>query len=788
LPHRATCRAASRAVLRRLLLPLLAAAWAPGPRGLAQGFEAVPCNATTTDCGRDFYAQVYREFELAKEEVIIMPFFIRPRLKVFSSVEGQPPDETLHDLVVRAVKRGVHVWILGWDNSASEKYLNYHQDAEFEKLFLATGKDNEHLHLMLDTGRRLMAPVYYLPHIKSYAFDRKVAFVGGIDFAENRLDTPQHLRPDPRLVSVKMDKDHVTGNEKPWQDVMVRVDGAAAEHVAMVGIERWWTYCKSAGYMRSQAMRPFSAVADTLWKVPHSLSVSHWKTYQCAAHPAPATLGTLELSIRAGNTDRREVIRYKVDIVVPPVQSQDLPEAEAQHVSLTSGERQQVRVKGLRALDKPLPASITFQIDGEAFEAPSDREAEVKLIDGDRLHARWMPNGVLGPPVEDNIIGRAASEPQLCQVTLSGAHTWMGSERVMRGSLDAHLKIIHEAKRFVLIENQYFVTDFPQDSYECRHGDIRAEAVLYSGAQNRLGEVILDKLKHAARTGSDFNMAIIVPLGTEPGSFYPNLRSTFCFEQAVEEVWKREQFQSDWRDYFSFFFIANAVKAPKDMGGPGSAFYGIFTHTKAIVADDEVALVGSANINDRSFNGDRDAEVGVLVSGGSYPRRFRETLLKGHLGDASLADPKRLLASLRRVAESNAAALKASMGISFPEGTVERPGGQVKQLFGLKGVLELSAPEDAVLAYPDSRVVAGGGGNDMFKWYVVPGAEPPKLQGLLFPWSRSIWGLPKMTQVGQLLSNELNWRRRLEERRENGSKAHPGTPAAATAADRPLLV
>merc|ERR1712110_1322837 len=121
------------------------------------------------------------------------------------------------------------------------------------------------------------------------------------------------------------------------------------------------------------------------------------------------------------------------------------------------------------------------------------------------------------------------------------------------------------------------------------------------------------------------------------------------------------------------------------MGGPGAAFYGIFTHTKAIVADDDVALVGSANINDRSMNGDRDAEVGVLVRNGSFPRRFRETILDGHLGNHALADPNRFLQSMRQVAEANAAALSASMGIKFPEGTITKSG-YTRQFFGLKGV------------------------------------------------------------------------------------------------------
>lgn len=54
--------------------------------------------------------------------------------------------------------------------------------------------------------------VFYLPHMKSVVFDRHVAFVGGIDFGENRDDTPSHRRPNERLVKLPIDGRHPAGN------------------------------------------------------------------------------------------------------------------------------------------------------------------------------------------------------------------------------------------------------------------------------------------------------------------------------------------------------------------------------------------------------------------------------------------------------------------------------------------------------------------------------------------------------------------------------------------------
>jgi phospholipase D1/2 len=41
----------------------------------------------------------------------------------------------------------------------------------------------------------------------------------------------------------------------------------------------------------------------------------------------------------------------------------------------------------------------------------------------------------------------------------------------------------------------------------------------------------------------------------------------------------------------------------------------IYVHSKLLIADDRVAILGSANINDRSQLGDRDSELAVIVRG-----------------------------------------------------------------------------------------------------------------------------------------------------------------------------
>ncbi len=42
----------------------------------------------------------------------------------------------------------------------------------------------------------------------------------------------------------------------------------------------------------------------------------------------------------------------------------------------------------------------------------------------------------------------------------------------------------------------------------------------------------------------------------------------------------------------------------------------LYIHSKLMIVDDRIAICGSANINDRSQEGDRDSELCILMSNG----------------------------------------------------------------------------------------------------------------------------------------------------------------------------
>ena len=65
---------------------------------------------------------------------------------------------------------------------------------------------------------------------------------------------------------------------------------------------------------------------------------------------------------------------------------------------------------------------------------------------------------------------------------------------------------------------------------------------------------------------------------------------------------------SNWRKYIKIFGLRN-----HDVISNKPVTEIIYVHSKLLIVDDKYAILGSANINDRSMKGDRDSELAILV-------------------------------------------------------------------------------------------------------------------------------------------------------------------------------
>ena len=138
--------------------------------------------------------------------------------------EGGPPallGDFLNYLVRR--RRGLHVNVLNWDYP-----MVFGADREFPPLYGFGWRPSRRVHLRYDDTH----PVAGSQHQKIVLIDDAIAFVGGIDLTVRRWDSSEHRPDDPRRVAYGKPY-------PPFHDLMVAVDGEAAQALATIARERW---------------------------------------------------------------------------------------------------------------------------------------------------------------------------------------------------------------------------------------------------------------------------------------------------------------------------------------------------------------------------------------------------------------------------------------------------------------------------------------------------------------------------------------------------------------------
>jgi len=197
------------------------------------------------------------------------------------------------------------------------------------------------------------------------------------------------------------------------------------------------------------------------------------------------------------------------------------------------------------------------------------------------------------------------SEEARCQLVRSGSGWSLGSPMVDNSIQQAYLKLIKDAKHFIYIENQFFISSTA--------GDI---------VENSIGEALIARIHEAHLASKPFLVLVILPLlpafeGTVLSSpvlkvqlFWQyqtiNRSRTSIFSRLINDYGIHPE------DYIRFYSLRKWSWAPD---GTSCCCEQVYVHSKVMIVDDNIALIGSANINDRSLAGDRDSELAVIVEG-----------------------------------------------------------------------------------------------------------------------------------------------------------------------------
>lgn len=372
----------------------------------------------------------------------------------------------------------------------------------------------------------------------------------------------------------------------------------------------------------------------------------------CIVDHMVAFVGGIDLCFGRWDTPQHTV----VDDKLTGFEKSDMPK-DADHCQLWPGkDYSNPRVQDFYALDKPYEEmydrskiarmpwhDISMQVVGQpARDLTRHFVQRWNYILRQRTPTRPTPF-LLPPPDFNPAELEALGLDGTCEVQILRSCSWwsMGTpDKTECSIMNAYIKMIEESDHFVYIENQFFISS-------CEVEGTRIE--------NLIGDALVERIIRASQKGEDWRAVIVIPL-------MPGFQNTVDSQDGTSiRLIMQCQFRSINRgeasifgrlraqgiepeDYIQFYSLRSWGKI-----GPNKQLVTeqLYIHAKIMVVDDRVAIIGSANINERSMLGSRDSECAAVVRdtdmlwstmagepylAGRFPHTLRMRLMREHLG------------------------------------------------------------------------------------------------------------------------------------------------------------
>ncbi|KAH9623933.1 hypothetical protein KSS87_010521 [Heliosperma pusillum] len=290
------------------------------------------------------------------------------------------------------------------------------------------------------------------------------------------------------------------------------------------------------------------------------------------------------------------------------------------------------------------------------------------LLDLREMHALFIPPSPVTFPHDDetwnvqvfrSIDGGAAFGFPDAPEEAANAGLVSGKDNIIDRSIqDAYINAIRRARRFIYIENQYFLGS----SFAWKNTDINPAGI---EALHLIPKELSLKIISKIEKGERFTVYVVVPMWPEGFPDSGSVQAILDWQRRTMEMMytditlalRAKGIVADPKDYLCFFCLGNR-EVPKNgdyepeehpefesdySKAQMARRFMIYVHAKMMIVDDEYIIVGSANINERSMNGARDSEIAMgayqpyhLTHGNQTARGqihgFRMSLWYEHLG------------------------------------------------------------------------------------------------------------------------------------------------------------
>ncbi|XP_012088961.3 phospholipase D zeta 1 isoform X2 [Jatropha curcas] len=598
--------------------------------------------------GQAAFEAIASAIENAKSEIFITGWWLCPELYLRRPFRSHSISR-LDSLLEAKAKQGVQIYILLYKEVAIALKIN----SSYSKKRLLNIHENVKV---LRYPNHFSTGIYlWSHHEKLVIVDYQICFIGGLDLCFGRYDTiehrigdcpphiwagkdyynPRESEPNSWEDAMKDELDRQKYPRMPWHDVHCALWGPPCRDVARHFVQRW-NHAK-----RSKA--PNEKTIPLL--MPHHHMV------------LPHYMGrSKDMDIEKKNAEENEKDIARQDCFsLSPLQDVPLllPQEADAAVPASVDQKLTTEYKTKDTLDQPTGfcgrSIFSFQkskVEGLVPDSPvKDLVDELDFLDlqsssqisdewsetleEDNHHVSAGEHGQVGPRI-----------PCHCQVIRSVSQWSAGVGQPEESIHNAYCTLIQKAQHFIYIENQFFISGLCGDEI----------------IQNRVVDALYKRILQAYKEQKCFRVIVVIPLlpGFQGGLVDGGAATVRAIMHWQYRTISREKTSILYKlsedlgpkthDYISFYGLRKYGRLFKD--GPVATSQ-VYVHSKVMIVDDHLALIGSSNINDRSLLGSRDSEIGVVIEdkefvdssmngepwkAGKFTHSLRCSLWSEHLG------------------------------------------------------------------------------------------------------------------------------------------------------------
>jgi phospholipase D1/2 len=206
--------------------------------------------------------------------------------------------------------------------------------------------------------------------------------------------------------------------------------------------------------------------------------------------------------------------------------------------------------------------------------------------------------------------------------------------------LNAMANCIRSADNYIYIETQFFISNFGK--WRSNQG-VEVDSSKMGNEDNGINNIIVEALAvricDHIKARTQFHVYLVIPVHPEgllsdPAVIQQHRLALLTIKHGSKSLISRikgllETFKRDpaeWKNYLTILnmrsygatvqYARDPITRNEDFGCEIGRFVvteQIYIHSKLMIVDDAVAIIGSANINDRSLTGNGDSEIAAVI-------------------------------------------------------------------------------------------------------------------------------------------------------------------------------